>query len=257
MTDWASGRGRDRIEVAGTLAFIALCVVGMAVGIAVIATRSIGATSRTDVVGGSRPIRGTPPTPAPLPTTPVSIADAPNRGSEGAEVVLIEYSEFKCPYCGRFAQDTWPSLVRKYVEPGKVRVVFRHFPLDQLHPFARTAAQAAACADLQGKFWPLHDLMFKNQAQLDAVELANHAKAIGLDTGRSSACVATEGERRVKADETSGISLGVTGTPTFFIGIVQSDGGVLLKQRLAGAQPLTQFETALDRWLGEAATKVK
>jgi len=248
MADETGTRRRDPLDTVALLAFIVLCVAATWV---LLERRTSTGTRTFAAAGPVRPTRPTPPSPPPLPTDPVSIADATNLGSQAAPVALIGYSEFKCPYCGKFARDTWPGLAKKYVDTGKVRFVFRHFPLDQLHPFAREAAKAAVCADNQGKFWALHDRMFANQAQLDAVALAKDLKTVGLSISSFTACMDAQAAGRVAADEATGRPLGVTGTPTFFIGLVQPDGRVLLRQRLGGAQPLAQFEVALDRWLGE------
>lgn len=134
---------------------------------------------------------------------------------------------------------------------------FGHFPLDQLHPEARQAAEAAACADRQGAFWAFHDLVFAAQDSLSAVDLANHAKKLRMDTSKFSTCMAIDGPNQVRTNEASGRALGVTGTPTILIGLVQPDGRVLLKQRLSGAQPLALLAPVLDRWLAEAEKTLK
>jgi len=247
-----SGRQR-RLDSIASVSFILLCVVGIVVGISVLWDRT--ATPATRAAAAAQPPRRSPAPPPPLPTTPVDVSSGVALGSASARVTLIEYSDFKCPFCRTFANDMWPSLRRKYVDAGRVRFIFRNLPLDSLHPFARTAANTATCAAVQNQFWPLHDLMFAKQAQLDADELAEIVKAVGIDGSKMSKCVAADASGRVQAEEESGRSLGVTGTPTFFVGLVQQDGRVLLKQRLAGAQPIAQFEAALDRWLKESESR--
>jgi protein-disulfide isomerase len=169
--------------------------------------------------------------------------------------VLIEYSDFNCPYCRTFARDTLPEFHKKYVDTGKVRFVFRNLPLDQLHPFARQIARTTACADRQGKFWPLHDLIFAAPSRFDADELDRLVKQAGLDTKILAACTSSDGVRRVVADETSGRALGATGTPTFFLGLTQPDGKILLKLRMTGAQPFKQFESAVEKLLVDAGSQ--
>ena len=250
MAAFGGGRRRDPLETVALLAFIVLC----AVATWVLAARHTGSSMSASAASLTpppppRPTPRTPPPPPPLPKEPVSLGEVTSRGDNGAKVVVIAYSEFKCPYCGAFARDTWPGLLKKYIDPGKVRFIFRHLPLDQLHPFARQAAKAAVCADRQGKFWALHDVMFAHQAALDATELAKDVRAVGLDATRFAACLADVAARRVEADEATARSLGVTGTPTFFVGLVQPDGRVILKERIGGARPIGDFEAALDRWL--------
>src|SRR5712691_9566756 len=94
----------------------------------------------------------------------VSIAGKPVRGPENAPVTMVEFSDFQCPFCGRFFAETEGALLKKY--DGKIRFVYRHFPLDSIHPFAQGAALASECANEQNKFWEYHDLLFQNQQQL-------------------------------------------------------------------------------------------
>ena len=241
--------GQRKLDVIAALAFIVLCVVGTAVGISQLWSKATGPAARAAAPRPTqRPV-------APLPTTPVDIKDTISLGNKSAKVALIEYSDFKCPYCATFARNSWPEIQKKYVDSGKIQFVFRNLPLDQLHPFARQAAQTAVCADQQGKFWQLHDLMFSRQAQLDAQELEKSVASVGLDRKKLSACLESEAPRMVAADEAAGRPLGVTGTPTFFVGVVQADGRVLLKQRLSGAQPVAQFQAALEKLLAELSPR--
>src|SRR4051794_7424651 len=108
----------------------------------------------------------------------ISIQGAPARGSADAKVVVIEYSDFQCPYCGKFARETFANVEQKYIAPGRVRYVFRNFPLDESHPKAFKAADAAECANQQGKFWEMHAQLFANQQALDPGDLASHARAV-------------------------------------------------------------------------------
>lgn len=250
MTDRVSAvksKLRDWLEIVATMASIVLCVT---VTWALVARRS-EPPPRAD----APPSPGRP-APSPLPPEPISIETGTKLGDPSAKVVLIEYTEFKCPYCGTFARDTLPNLKRAYVDTGKVLFVLRHFPLDALHPFARQAAAGAECAGGDGKFWELHDLMFANQRALDHTSLTNHAKALGFDQNRFEACLTGAAARRVEADVATGESLGVTGTPTMFVGLRQDANTVKLVQRLVGAQKFDAMQAALDKWLGEAEKSV-
>jgi len=249
MDSGTKGTILDKLDVVAAVAFIVLCAVGIAVGISLLWTRGASAAQPARAAAPKPSAR---PSPA-LPPTPVDVTDAIALGNKTAKVTIIEYSDFKCPYCGAFARDTWPEIQKRYVETGKVRFIFRNLPLDQLHPFARQAAQTAVCAERQGKFWQLHDLMFARQAQLDAQELQKSIALVGLDWKKLSQCLSSDASRLVGFDEAAGRPLGVTGTPTFFVGLSQGDGRVLLKQRLTGAQSVAQFQAAFDRLLSEAA----
>jgi len=163
-------------------------------------------------------------------------AKGPSRGPDNAAVTIVEFSDFQCPFCGRVFP-TVEKLMKDY--DGKVRLVFRHFPLS-FHPNAEKAAEAAACAQDQGKFWQMHDKMFSNQQKLAVEDLKTFAKDIGLDQGKFDKCL-DSGEKAamVSADEKDGESAGVSGTPAFFI------NGIFIN----GAVPYEQFKEAVDREL--------
>jgi protein-disulfide isomerase len=136
-------------------------------------------------------------------------------GSSKAPVTLIEYGDYECPYCGEAYY-----IVKKLQEDlgDELRVVFRNFPLSQIHPHALNAALAAEAAGLQKKFWEMHDMLFENQDALENEDLVSYAYALKLDvahfiTDMQSAEVA----QKVKTDFWSGVRSGVNGTPTFFI----------------------------------------
>ena len=164
-------------------------------------------------------------------------AKGPARGPENAPVTMVEFSDFQCPYCGR-AHDTVEQVMQSY--PGKVKLVFRHFPLD-FHKNAEKAAEAAMCANEQGKFWEYHDVLFKNQQTLEVAQLKDHAKSVGLDGTSFSACLDSgKYKKTVDDDMAAGQKVGVTGTPAFFI------NGVML----SGAQPFDEFKKVIDHELG-------
>jgi len=247
--DRTPSRWREGIDVVAAIAFIALCTVAV--------WALVTKPANTQARSGTAAVRAPRSSPPPLPKEPIAIGGAAFRGAANAKVAIIAYSEFKCPYCGAFARDTFPTLAQKYLDTGKVRFVFRHFPLDTLHPFAREAAKATVCAERQGKFWKLHDLFFADQAGLDSARMSSAVKEIGLDPTQFSACMGRDAASVVQLDQDSGQPLGITGTPTFFVGIIQSDSRVRLTERLGGAMPLQKFETSLDKALKdvEAATK--
>jgi protein-disulfide isomerase len=164
----------------------------------------------------------------------VDISGAPAQGPADAKVTMVEFVDFECPFCGRYARDTLPRLRREYGD--RIRYVSRQFPLD-IHPNADRAAIAAQCAADQGHYWRFHDLLFKHQETLGRPDLADYAREAGLDMGRYDRCIDDPGsEERVQRDIADGRRYGVTGTPAFFI-----DGRLI-----SGAQPYEQFKAALD-----------
>ncbi len=170
---------------------------------------------------------------------PRAIVDAvgPARGPENAPVVIVSFSDYECPFCKR-AEPTIDAVLAKY--PTQVRLVFRHLPLDALHPQARPAAIAAVCAESQGKFWEYHALLFENQQALGNEELAKYASTAGLDAAVFKTCLQSpEAAQRVQADTDAARALGITGTPAFFI------NGILI----SGARPLDDFSKWIDREL--------
>ena len=163
-------------------------------------------------------------------------AKGPSRGPATAPVTIVEFSDFQCPFCGR----EYPVIekVMKDFE-GKVRLVFRHYPLD-FHPFAEKAAEAAACAADQNKFWELHNAMFSNQQKLAVDDLKGYAKSAGVDSAKFDKCLdGGEKKAQVEADQKAGTEAGVNGTPAFFV------NGVFIN----GAVPYDQIKQAVEREL--------
>jgi protein-disulfide isomerase len=160
-------------------------------------------------------------------------ATGPGRGPENAKVTIVEFSDFECPYCSK-AEESVTQVMEKY--EGKIRLVFRHFPLS-FHAHAPKAAEAAMCANEQGKFWEMHKQLFANRTALAIEDLKKHAGSIGLDQAKFDACL--DGDKMksvVEKDTKDGTEVGVSGTPAFFI------NGKLL----SGAQPFSEFEKVID-----------
>ena len=160
-------------------------------------------------------------------------ATGPARGPEKAPVTIVEFSDFQCPFCGR-AIKTVEEVMKAY--PNDVRLVFRQFPLE-FHKQAPKAAEAALCANDQGKFWEMHDQMFSNQQALEVDKLKEYAKKVGLDPAKFDKCL-DSGEKAatIKTDQEAGQKVGVNGTPAFFI------NGIML----SGAQPFDEFKSIID-----------
>lgn len=242
-----SGR-RSLLETAALLAFLVVCAsVTWAVVFDTRVSRS-QAQNRPTV-----PARRPEP---PLPNDPLPLEGAMTKGSPSAQVVLIEYSDFQCPYCGRFARDTLPALEAKYVRTGQVLIAFRHLPLP-IHSSAQKAAEAAECAGAQGRFWDMHDQIFLDPRQIAEDNLRARAQKLGLNMKAFDSCLAGKMAEKVRADADFARTLKISGTPTFFIGNLQADGKVKARQRMSGAQSIAAFETALDRLLGDASSSPK
>jgi formate-nitrite transporter family protein len=146
-----------------------------------------------------------------------------SMGPDDAPLTVVEYGDYQCPYC----KAAHPILkeVRRMLGT-RLRFVFRNFPLSQLHPEAQHAAEAAEAAGAQGKFWPMHDLLFDRQWALDDEHLVEYAEDLGLDGRRVSSELEDGTHRsRVRDDFMSGVRSGVNGTPTFFINGIRYDGG--------------------------------
>lgn len=177
---------------------------------------------------------------------------SPNsRRGRGAHIVLVEFSDFQCPYCGRYARDTFPQLAEEYIDRGVIDYVFRSFPLG-FHALAAKAAEAVECAGEQHKYWEMHDRLFADQQQLTTAFLERHANAIGLNEQAFRLCLGGQMALRVAADQSEGARLGVTATPTFLLGTMEANGGLRLRRRIAGAQPYRVFKAAIDSIVRES-----
>jgi protein-disulfide isomerase len=142
-------------------------------------------------------------------------ASGPSKGPENAAVTIIEFSDFECPYCGQFE----PELKRiREAYPTQVRLVYRHLPIPSLHPQAQKAAEAAICAEKQGKFWEMHDTLFSEQNALDVPALKEKANRLGLDTTKFDECL-DKGEaiEALNVDLRDAQRLGLESTPSSFI----------------------------------------
>jgi Na+:H+ antiporter, NhaA family len=171
-------------------------------------------------------------------TPPVDLDRDHVRGPVEAAVTLVEYGDYQCPYCG----DAYPVVNELLARFGdRLRVVFRHMPLEDIHPRARAAALAAEAAAAQGRFWDMHDRLFQHQRELGDAQLRGHAEAIGLDLDRFDRDLADpELARRVEDDEASGARSGVPSTPRFFVNNVIH----------LGSPSLTELEEAIELELG-------
>ena len=170
------------------------------------------------------------------PRQTIAAGNSPARGPANAPVEIVEFSDFQCPFCLR-AHPTVDQVLKTYGD--RVRFVYRNYPLP-IHPNARPAAEAAACAAEQGKFWPYHDRLFSTPGHLTDTELKQDAVDLGLDAPRFNSCVDSHKYKAlVDADQHDGEEAGVNGTPAFFI------NGRLVN----GAQPYEVFKKVIDEEL--------
>jgi protein-disulfide isomerase len=165
-----------------------------------------------------------------------SLTNSPSKGPANAPIEMIEFSDFQCPFCLR-ANPTVTQVLNTYGD--RIHFVYRHYPLPG-HPNARPAAEAAACAGEQGKFWPYHDRLFADQTKLTDADLKKTAADLGLDAAKFGACVDSHKYKSaIDADVAAGQDVGVDGTPAFFV------NGRLL----SGAQPFELFKKLIDEEL--------
>ena len=180
--------------------------------------------------------------------------DGRTRGNPKAPVTLIEYSDFTCGYCVKFFRETWPRLREKYVDTGKVRLLYRDFPRDPEGP-AMTAAIAARCAGDQGRYWDMHDRLFDGAIDIDRLQA--YVTAIGLDPPVFAACLRDAPHRKaILQDKEDGVRVGFVGTPGFIL--MQTDrAGKDKPIGLPGAFPAEVFEKEIERLLKLSETKNK
>jgi protein-disulfide isomerase len=141
-----------------------------------------------------------------------------------------------------------PQIETNYVKTGKIKYVFRDFPLESIHPNAFKAAEAASCAGDQGKFWEMHDQLYANQTALKPADLPPLAHAIGLDITKFQQCLDTgKYAASIRKDIAEGGNAGVTGTPAFMLGVTEANGSkVKVLKVFSGAQPYAAFKEAID-----------
>jgi protein-disulfide isomerase len=177
----------------------------------------------------------------------IGVDDDPVLGSPNAKVLMIEFGDYQCPSCRMFWKDVEPRIKKEYIDTGKVKLVFRDFPIVQIHPEALLAAMAVDCSADQNKYWEYHDKVFREQynqgddlVRFKAADLKKWAKDIGLDPAKFDQCLDSEKyKNEVLKDKADGDAVSVQGTPTFFI-----NGHVI-----GGAQAYPAFKNLIDSLL--------
>ena len=174
---------------------------------------------------------------------PIDLTGAPAKGPDRAPVTIVEFSDFHCPYC-RGVQSTLQQVLEKY--PNDVRLVYKHYPIDSLHPQARRVSEASWCAQQQQRFWEFHDAVYASPPDASDAAIASFATKAGLDIKTFDACLASgKAEPVVQAHISEGEHYGVNGTPGFFV------NGRLL----SGAVPLNSFSEIIDEELAASKTR--
>jgi protein-disulfide isomerase len=177
----------------------------------------------------------------------VTIDDSdPVLGDPNAEVTIVEFSDFQCPFCARAASGAVADFKNSdYFANGQVNLVYKHFPLNSIHPQAQKAAEASVCAGEQGKFWEYHDSLFANQGSLDIPSLKGYAGQLGLNQGDFDSCLDSgDAAQKVATDLKQASEAGGRGTPYFVL--VNKDGET---QAVSGAVPFSQIESAIQSLL--------
>ncbi|MBI2430490.1 MAG: DsbA family protein [Candidatus Levybacteria bacterium] len=184
--------------------------------------------------------------PAPLAKVDVAVGHLPILGNKNAKVTLIEFSDLQCPFCKRFFDDALAQIKKEYIDTGKVKFAYRHYPLP-FHQNAQKAAEASECANEQNAFWEYHDMLFQKQTEWEtqsatdaAASFGNYAQNLGLNNTQFESCLSTgKFANVVKEDTDAGQKAGVTGTPTLFVN----------GKAIVGAQPFASFKTVIDEEL--------
>jgi protein-disulfide isomerase len=239
-------RFRDLLELIATIATIASSIAIVVVAVFVV---------RMILSKGSNPAAFTKPSAGETVTKVQGMETASSatiKHSQGAKVVLVEFSDYQCPFCGRYARETYPQVQRDFVESGIVDYVFRSFPLESIHPLAFKAAEAAECSGQQGKYWEMHDRLFADQKKLGHQDISEIGKSPRLDEPAFQACLSGKTTAKVRDDLSEGKRLGVKSTPTFLIGVAQKNGRIKILRQLNGALPYDVFRSTIKEVLSEA-----
>jgi protein-disulfide isomerase len=194
-----------------------------------------------------------PPAPA-VPNVTLDLKGHTLQGASEAKLTLVEISDYQCPYCARHARDTYPQIEKDFIATGKLRYAMVDYPLRN-HPFAFKAAEAATCAEGMGKFWEMHDLLFQHQNALNPETLPAYAELVGLDRAAFEACLKEGRQESVNADLQQATRAGVSATPTFLIGWLDSGDQLKPVDVIRGAVPYDNFAQVINKLLQQGPPK--
>jgi len=196
------------------------------------------------------------PQAAPAPDDKVSYKLSPGGFSMGdakAPLVMVEYTDFQCPFCQQFHNTAFAQIKANYIDTGKIRFVSRDFPLD-FHDNARRAATAGRCAAEQGKYWEMRHVMIVNADQLKPDNLVSYASQVKMDPTKFKSCLDSDKfKAQIDQDVAEGGVAGVQGTPSFVLGYLENDK--LSGVRIVGAMPYAQFDAKIQEMLEQAGKK--
>jgi len=254
MAEESSSKEKDTITVSKDTFYGIVIAVLAGLLILSIFTQGFG------IIKTTQPSQPTQPTQPMQPTQPsggtgniVSLMDDDMKlGSDSAPVVIVEFSDFQCPFCRKFFVDTYGQIKKDYIDAGKVQIVFRDFPLS-FHPAAEKSAEAVECAADQNKGWEMHDKVFQEEEkqgqgtiQYGVSDLKTWASEIGLNMSTFNDCLDSGKQaQEIQKDISDGSTAGVQGTPSFMIG--KRSGGKIVP--ISGAQPYNAFKSAIDQLL--------
>ncbi|VAW61082.1 hypothetical protein MNBD_GAMMA09-480 [hydrothermal vent metagenome] len=179
--------------------------------------------------------------------TKISSINRPSLGSSDAPVTIVAISDYQCPYCKRFADTTMKDLKKDYIDTGKVRIVFKDYPL-AFHAQAKKVAQAAHCAGDQGKYWQMHNILFQDIKKTEASDFINNASQLTLDTKTFKHCIS--GNRHYNAiekDIADATQAGLSGTPSFVIGKTTRD--IIEGDVIAGAHSISSLKKYIEKYM--------
>ena len=216
-----------------TFVFAALLVISIFTG---------GFRGKDNITGGTVNIPDVPEIPTGIASVNAEdfVDDDPVLGNKNAPLTIVEFSDFQCPFCKRARDDAVAQIEEQYVKTGKVKFVYRDFPLTSIHPMAQKSAEAAECADDQGKFWEMHDKIFEEQASLSLSNLKQWAVELGLKANDFNKCLDSgKYTNEVNKDASDAQRAGGQGTPYFVVG----------EAIVSGAQPFAAFQQAIESQL--------
>jgi protein-disulfide isomerase len=184
----------------------------------------------------------------------IALTGEPVMGNQSAKVMIVEVSDYHCPFCRRSAQQTFPQIVTEYVKSGKAQYAFVDYPIAQLHPDAFRSHEAAACAADQGKFWEMHMSLWAGTPVRDVESLTAKAASVGVDAAAFTACMTSGKHSAAVKDSVSRMErLGIGGTPMTLVGLAPAPGQPMkIVQYIYGAKPYDEFKSIIDGVLADA-----
>jgi protein-disulfide isomerase len=183
----------------------------------------------------------------------MQVPDLQAGANQDARIALIEFADFECPFCGVYARETLPKIKQEFIDSGKVTYVFKHFPL-AMHAAALPAAEVAACAGEQQRFWEMHDRLFADKSNLLMDAMMASAKTLQLDQQKLQTCLGSI-KPRIERDTAEGRRLGIESTPTFLFGEIRANGSVAVLRKISGSHGYDTYKAVLRELLDAEAVK--